>query len=109
MLVVVRCFVDSERKFGAASVAQGSFDAGVAMKYVNLGSTGLKVSRICLGTMTFGSPEWRNWVMGEAEATPFIKTALDRGINFFDTADVYSLGQSEVVLGNALRKLGVAR
>lgn len=79
------------------------------MKYVNLGSTGLKVSRICLGTMTFGSPEWRNWVMGEAEATPFIKTALDRGINFFDTADVYSLGQSEVVLGNVLRKLGVAR
>lgn len=79
------------------------------MKFVNLGSTGLKVSKICLGTMTFGSPEWRNWVMGEAEATPFIKLALDLGINFFDTADVYSLGQSEVVLGNALKKLGVAR
>jgi aryl-alcohol dehydrogenase-like predicted oxidoreductase len=79
------------------------------MKYVNLGSTGLKVSRICLGTMTFGSPEWRNWVMGEAEALPFIKQALDLGINFFDTADVYSLGQSEVVLGNCLKKLGIRR
>jgi aryl-alcohol dehydrogenase-like predicted oxidoreductase len=79
------------------------------MKYVNLGSTGLKVSRICLGTMTFGSPEWRNWVMGEADALPFIKQALDLGINFFDTADVYSLGQSEVVLGNCLKKLGVRR
>jgi aryl-alcohol dehydrogenase-like predicted oxidoreductase len=79
------------------------------MKYVNLGTTGLKVSRVCLGTMTFGSPEWRNWVMGEAEALPFIKRALDSGINFFDTADMYSVGQSEVVLGNCLKKLGVAR
>jgi len=79
------------------------------MKYVNLGSTGLKVSQICLGTMTYGSPEWRNWVFGEAESLPFIKQALDLGINFFDTADVYSLGQSEVVLGNCLKKLGVKR
>ncbi len=79
------------------------------MKYVNLGSTGLKVSRICLGTMTFGSPEWRNWVMGEGESLPFIQRALDLGINFFDTADVYSLGESEVVLGSALKKLGVRR
>lgn len=79
------------------------------MKYVNLGSTGLKVSRICLGTMTFGSPKWRNWVFNEEESIPFIKRALDHGINFFDTADVYSLGESEVVLGNALRRLGVSR
>ncbi len=79
------------------------------MQYVNLGTTGLKVSRICLGTMTFGSPEWRNWVMAEAESLPFIKRALDHGINFFDTADMYSFGQSEVVLGNALQKLGVKR
>jgi 1-deoxyxylulose-5-phosphate synthase len=79
------------------------------MEYVNLGTTGLKVSRICLGTMTFGSPEWRNWVMGEAESLPFIERALDLGINFFDTADMYSAGQSEVVLGNALQKLGVQR
>jgi 1-deoxyxylulose-5-phosphate synthase len=79
------------------------------MEYVNLGTTGLKVSRICLGTMTFGSPEWRDWVMGEADALPFIKQALDHGINFFDTADMYSVGQSEVVLGNCLKKLGVQR
>ena len=61
------------------------------MKYVNLGTTGLKVSRICLGTMTFGSPSWRNWVMGEADSLPFIQRALDRGINFFDTDDMYSV------------------
>jgi aryl-alcohol dehydrogenase-like predicted oxidoreductase len=79
------------------------------MEYVNLGTTGLKVSRICLGTMTFGSPEWRDWVMGEAESLPFIQRALDLGINFFDTADMYSVGQSEVVLGNTLQKLGVQR
>jgi len=79
------------------------------MQYVNLGTTGLKVSKICLGTMTFGSPEWRDWVMGEADSLPFIKKALDHGINFFDTADMYSVGQSEVVLGNSLKKLGVQR
>jgi aryl-alcohol dehydrogenase (NADP+) len=79
------------------------------MEYVNLGTTGLKVSRICLGTMTFGSPQWRNWVMGEEESLPFIKRALDHGINFFDTADMYSVGESEVVLGNSLQRLGVQR
>jgi 1-deoxyxylulose-5-phosphate synthase len=79
------------------------------MEYVNLGTTGTKVSKICLGTMTFGSPEWRDWVMGEADALPFIKRALDLGINFFDTADMYSVGESEVVLGKALKKLGVQR
>jgi len=79
------------------------------MQYVNLGTTGLKVSKICLGTMTFGSPAWRDWVMGEADSLPFIKRALDHGINFFDTADMYSVGESEVVLGNSLQKLGVKR
>jgi aryl-alcohol dehydrogenase (NADP+) len=59
--------------------------------------------------MTFGSPAWRDWVMGEADALPFIKRALDHGINFFDTADMYSVGASEVVLGNSLKKLGVPR
>lgn len=73
------------------------------MHYVNLGNTGLKVSRICLGTMTYGSPTWRDWVLGEEESRPFIKRALDAGINFFDTADVYSLGMSEEVVGRALR------
>jgi aryl-alcohol dehydrogenase-like predicted oxidoreductase len=73
------------------------------MEYVNLGRSGLKVSRICLGTMTYGSPKWREWVLPEEEGRPFIKRALELGINFFDTADVYSEGMSEEVLGRALR------
>ncbi|MET0391228.1 MAG: aldo/keto reductase [Polyangiales bacterium] len=79
------------------------------MHYVRLGTTGLKVSRICLGAMSYGSSKWRSWVLDEAQSLPFIKKALDYGINFFDTADVYSLGESERVLGNSLQKLGVAR
>lgn len=73
------------------------------METTRLGNTGLKVSRICLGTMTYGSPNWRDWVLGEEEARPFIKRALEAGINFFDTADVYSTGRSEEILGNALK------
>ena len=73
------------------------------MDYVNLGKSGLKVSRICLGTMTYGTPEWRDWVLDEEASRPFIKRALELGINFFDTADVYSLGVSETVVGRALR------
>jgi 1-deoxyxylulose-5-phosphate synthase len=73
------------------------------MKTTRLGKTGLKVSRICLGCMTYGSPNWRDWVLGEEESRPFIKKALEAGINFFDTADVYSLGHSEEVLGRALK------
>jgi len=79
------------------------------MQYVNVGKTGLKVSRLCLGMMTYGSKTWRKWVLNEEEAQPFIKRALDAGINFFDTADVYSLGESERVLGNSLKAFGVAR
>ena len=79
------------------------------MEYVNLGSTGLKVSRICLGCMTYGSKKWREWVLEEDEARPFIKRALDAGINFFDTADVYSLGASEEITGRAMKHFGVAR
>src|SRR5579862_1355374 len=75
------------------------------MDYVNLGSTGLKVSRICLGTMTYGSKKWREWVLDEAEARPFIEKALQVGINFFDTADMYSNGASEEVLGRAIRDM----
>jgi len=71
--------------------------------YINLGKTGLKVSRICLGTMTYGYPEWRDWVLPEEESRPFIKRALEVGINFFDTADVYSKGVSEKILGQALK------
>jgi aryl-alcohol dehydrogenase (NADP+) len=75
------------------------------MKYVRLGKTGLRVSRICLGTMTYGSKQWREWVLEEKEARPFFERALEAGINFFDTADAYSLGVSEELTGRALREL----
>lgn len=75
------------------------------MQYVNLGPTGIKVSRICLGTMTYGSKKWREWVLEEKESLPFIERALDAGINFFDTADMYSNGVSEEILGHAIKKL----
>jgi 1-deoxyxylulose-5-phosphate synthase len=74
------------------------------MEYVNLGKSGLKVSRICLGMMSYGTPEWRDWVLDEAAARPFIKRALELGINFFDTADMYSLGVSEEVTGKLLKE-----
>jgi len=73
------------------------------MEYAHLGRTGLNVSRICLGTMTYGSSQWRPWVLDEAASRPFIRRALDLGINFFDTADMYSQGASEEVLGRAVR------
>jgi aryl-alcohol dehydrogenase (NADP+) len=73
------------------------------MQYINLGNTGLKVSRICLGMMSYGSSKWRDWVLEEEDSRPFIRRALEAGINFFDTADVYSLGVSEEVTGRALR------
>jgi 1-deoxyxylulose-5-phosphate synthase len=79
------------------------------MEYVNLGKTGLKVSRICLGTMTYGSKKWREWVLEDAESRPFIQRALEAGINFFDTADVYSVGVSEEILGRALKDFGPSR
>ena len=79
------------------------------MQYVNLGKTGMKVSRLCLGMMSYGSKTWREWILEEEDAKPFIKRALDAGINFFDTADVYSLGESERVTGNLFRSLGVKR
>jgi 1-deoxyxylulose-5-phosphate synthase len=79
------------------------------MQYVNLGKTGMKVSRLCLGMMSYGSKSWREWILNEEEARPFINRALDAGINFFDTADVYSLGESERVTGNLLRFFGVKR
>ena len=73
------------------------------MDYVRLGSTGLKVSRLCLGTMTYGTPAWRPWVLDEPASRPFIKSAIEHGINFFDTADMYSRGVSEEVVGRALK------
>jgi aryl-alcohol dehydrogenase-like predicted oxidoreductase len=75
------------------------------MEYVNLGGTGLKVSRICLGCMSYGNPERgsHSWVLREEASRPFIKRALEAGINFFDTANVYSIGDSEAVVGRALK------
>ena len=73
------------------------------MDYTTLGRTGLKVSRLCLGTMSFGSSKWRPWVLDAAEGTAVIKHALAHGINFFDTADMYSNGGSEEVLGATLK------
>ena len=84
-------------------VAGASAKYSVRMQYVNLGRTGLKVSRICLGMMTYGDPAWRAWVLPEDRGRPIIKRAIESGINFFDTADMYSLGVSEEITGRAIR------
>lgn len=73
------------------------------MQFMNLGKTGLKVSRICLGMMSYGTSQWRDWVLDEEDSRPFIQRALELGINFFDTADMYSRGVSEEVTGRALK------
>ena len=73
------------------------------MQYVTLGNTGLKVSRICLGCMSYGDPGWSAWVLDEEASRPFFRRALELGINFFDTADMYSRGVSEEITGRALR------
>ena len=72
------------------------------MDYVRLGSTGLKVSRVCLGMMSYGDPGWREWVLPEEDSLPFVQRAAEAGITFFDTADMYSLGVSEEVTGRLL-------
>lgn len=74
------------------------------MEYVRLGSTGLKVSRICLGMMSYGDPNWRPWVLGQDDAEPIVRRAVEAGIVFFDTADMYSAGASEEVTGRLLAK-----
>ena len=74
------------------------------MEQVRLGSSGLKVSRLCLGCMTYGSPKWRSWVLDEAQSKPFFQTSIEKGITFFDTANVYSIGASEEVTGKWLRE-----
>jgi len=76
------------------------------MKYVKLGHTGLTVSRICLGCMSYGTKKWRDWVLTEDEARPHFARAIESGINFFDTANVYSLGVSEQITGKWLREMG---
>ncbi len=74
------------------------------MEYQYLGKSDLYVSRICLGMMSFGSPSWRPWVLSEEKSYPCIAKALSLGINFFDTANVYSYGASEMILGKAVRQ-----
>ena len=76
------------------------------METTILGRTGMRVSRLCLGCMSYGTPEWRPWVLDENQARPFFKRALEAGINFFDTSDMYSLGVSEEVTGRMLREMG---
>jgi 1-deoxyxylulose-5-phosphate synthase len=75
------------------------------MEHVNLGSTGLRVSRVCLGMMSFGKHETRPWALEEADAEPIVRAAVEGGITFFDTADVYNGGESEIITGRLLRKL----
>ena len=79
------------------------------MQFARLGSTGVTVSRICLGMMSYGSKQWREYMLEEDESRPLIKRALDLGINFFDTADVYSLGVSEEITGRVLKEYGPSR
>lgn len=75
------------------------------MNYVRLGTTGIKVSQLCFGCMTYGDPAWHEWVLNEQAARPFYKAALEKGINYFDTADLYSLGRSEEVTGRLLKEM----
>jgi 1-deoxyxylulose-5-phosphate synthase len=79
------------------------------MEYTRLGSTGLQVSRICLGMMSYGSPSWREWVLDLDASRPLVRSAVEAGITFFDTADVYSLGVSEEVSGTLLREFFAGR
>ncbi|MEV3983431.1 aldo/keto reductase [Nonomuraea sp. NPDC049758] len=75
------------------------------MDYMRLGTTGMKVSRICLGMMSYGDPARQEWALPEEQAEPIIRRAADAGVTFFDTADIYSRGQSEVVTGAVLRRI----
>lgn len=75
------------------------------MQHTRLGHSGLEVSRICLGCMSYGDPDWRPWVLGEEQARPHFERALELGINFFDTADMYSLGESERITGKMLGEM----
>jgi aryl-alcohol dehydrogenase-like predicted oxidoreductase len=75
------------------------------MEHVRFGTTGLKVSRLCLGTMSLGSSAWKGWVLDEEKALPILRRALDRGITFFDMADWYSLGRGEAVVGRNLLRM----
>jgi len=75
------------------------------MEYVRLGRSGLKVSRLCLGTMNMGTPQWKPWIFDEAQSEPIVRHALDKGVNFIDLADLYSTGVGEEVVGRILKRL----
>ena len=79
------------------------------MEYVNLGGTGLKVSRLALGMMTYGAKSWREWVLEWDESAPILKAAFEAGINFLDTADMYSVGASEEITGRAVKEFAAHR
>lgn len=79
------------------------------MRHINLGNTGLRVSRICLGMMSYGTPDWRDWVLDLDASRPLVRAAVDAGITFFDTADMYSDGVSEEVTGTLLREMFARR
>ena len=74
------------------------------MEYTRLGRSGLEVSRLCLGCMTFGDRSWQPWLLNERQSQPFFRAAIEQGINFFDTADIYSLGVTEEITGRALKR-----
>jgi len=95
--------MDCRSEFLQFGIASCSIPKEKNMQYTNLGKTGLNISRLCLGMMTYGSKQWRPWVLDENETRPFVNRALDSGINFFDTADVYSNGESELVTGSLLK------
>src|SRR5690242_7453599 len=103
---------DAEQARGAGPGRRSARRKELAMRYRNLGRSGLIVSELCLGTMTFGGGEGMWQVVGKLqqdEADALVRQSLDAGINFFDTANVYSEGQSETILGQSLKNLGVAR
>ncbi|KAJ5991872.1 hypothetical protein N7451_007596 [Penicillium sp. IBT 35674x] len=100
--------MDSQTRYNAQDGQPKSLPR---MQYRRLGNSGLKVSRIILGCMTYGNPNWEGspWVLDEVNSLPLLKKAFDMGINTFDTANTYSNGQSETILGNALRKYSIPR
>jgi aryl-alcohol dehydrogenase-like predicted oxidoreductase len=91
-------------RFGGVYIDGEWRTESTAMEMTRFGKTGMKVSRLCLGCMTYGSTKWRDWVLDEEASRPFIREALERGVNFFDTADMYSVGASEEILGRALKE-----
>jgi aryl-alcohol dehydrogenase-like predicted oxidoreductase len=100
------CPASDERPAARYAARRSTLARSRAIQYTTLGRTGLTVSRLCLGCMSYGSPSWRPWVLDDAQSRPFFRRAIELGINFFDTSDMYSLGASEEVTGRALRELG---